>query len=259
MSHHLLEQVDHRSYPPPRGPWVMTQTWEELLFAHWSFAPEQVQALLPEPLEIDTFDGKAWVAVVPFLMTGVRPRFCPAVPYLSRFLELNVRTYVRLGDASGVFFFSLDAANPVAVEVARAWFHLPYMNALMRMSSMGQQQIYQSRRRDRRGGEAELSVSYCPAGDPFQAQPGSLEHFLTERYCLLAERDGSIIRGDIHHVAWPLQEAEAQFTTNTMLAPLGLKSEGEPHLLYSKSIETIEWAPRRLQTREDRGSVAEDF
>ena len=118
----ILQEVAHRPWPRPAGPWVMAQSWHDLLFAHWPVDSERVRPLVPDRLEIDSFDGQAWLAVVPFRMTGVRLCGTPAVPWLSAFPELNVRTYVKYGGKPGVWFFSLDAGNPLAVVIARAWF-----------------------------------------------------------------------------------------------------------------------------------------
>src|SRR6266568_4326072 len=131
----VLKQIAHRPWPLPVGPWVMAQRWHDLLFAHWPVPAAELQHHIPTPLTIDTFNGQAWLAVVPFRMSGVRLRGTPAVPWLSAFPELNVRTYVKCEGRPGVWFFSLDAGNPLAVAIARAWFHLPYFRARMRCSN----------------------------------------------------------------------------------------------------------------------------
>ncbi|GCE22874.1 YqjF family protein [Dictyobacter kobayashii] len=125
----ILQAIQHRNYPLPQGPWIMKQSWHELLFAHWPLAPATLQALLPDGFKVDTFEGEAWVGVVPFRMSGVRPRGLFAVPSLSNFPELNVRTYVSRDGQPGVYFFSLEAANPIAVALARSIFHLPYFRS----------------------------------------------------------------------------------------------------------------------------------
>ena len=129
--HRALTETAHRPWPLPTGPWIMSQSWHDLLFAHWPIDASHLRPLIPAALEIDKFQGEAWIGVVPFRMSGVRLRATPALPTLSAFPELNVRTYVTHGGKPGVWFFSLDAANAIAVSVARAWFHLPYFNARM--------------------------------------------------------------------------------------------------------------------------------
>src|SRR5205085_2868467 len=213
----ILTQVAHRPWPMPRSPWVMTQTWHDLLFTHWRIDRRSLAARIPGPLDLDTFDGEAWLGIVPFHMTNVSPRWVPPLPWLSVFAELNVRTYVRVNGTPGVYFFSLDAANAVAVAVARVVCGLPYYLAAMEVKREGAVR-YSSRRRAMRGGAAEaFAASYGPAGPVFEARAGTLEYFLTERYCLYTcDARGAAWRLDIHHPPWRLQPAEADFRLNTM-------------------------------------------
>jgi uncharacterized protein YqjF (DUF2071 family) len=243
--HPSLKFVEHRPWALPAGPWVMAQNWEDLLFAHWPVVVEKMRELVPRELEIDTFEGRAWVGVVPFRMSGVRLRRAPATPGLSAFLELNVRTYVTAGGRPGVWFFSLDAANRIAVEVARRWFHLPYFYARMTARKNGRQVIYSSQRNDRRGSGKRLTARYEPLGERFHAKPGTLDYFLTERYCLYAQRpDGTLLRGEIHHAQWSLQAAAAEFDENTIAREFGVELRGIPLLHFSKLQEVVVWAPR---------------
>lgn len=247
----LFLATGHRLYPYPVSPWVMTQCWNDLLFAHWRFEPDIVQKLIPPALQIDTFGGAAWIGVVPFRMQRVRPRLTPTLPVLSDFLELNVRTYVTVGGVPGVFFFSLDASSLLAVEGARLWFHLPYYYAEMSMFDLAGGFRYRSKRIDKRGLAAELDVIYRPSGEVFTSQPQTLEHFLTERYCLYTiSGAGEILRAHVHHAQWPLQPAEAEFKTNTMLSPLGLEAVSKPVLHFSKKLLTVEWAPSVVQNND---------
>jgi uncharacterized protein YqjF (DUF2071 family) len=228
----------------------MAQNWEDLLFAHWPVPADVLRQGLPRGLEIDCFEGQSWIGIVPFRMSGVRLRGMPAVPGLSAFLELNVRTYVTAGGKPGVWFFSLDAANRLAVAVARAWFQLPYFYAQMRAEKEGAEVNYHSRRMDRRGRADRFEASYGPAGESFHAQPGTLEYFLTERYCLYARRpDGAIQRGEIHHPPWELQSARARIELNTMADGLGVAVLGEPLLHFAKLQRVIVWAPEIVGTR----------
>lgn len=224
----------------------MRMTWSELLFAHWQVEPEAVSRWLPKGLQVDTRDGKAWVGVVPFLMTDVSPRFCPALPWLSRFLELNVRTYVLCDGKPGVWFFSLDAANPVAVRVARKAFHLPYMDASMSsVRNSDGQFLYKSERTHRGEPPARLEATYRSVGESFRAQPGTLEHWLTARYCLYSsDRRGRLYRGEIDHEPWQLTNAEWSVTTNTMGKPLDFDLSADPHLLYAQPIRVRGWIAR---------------
>jgi uncharacterized protein YqjF (DUF2071 family) len=226
----------------------MEQKWHDLLFAHWSAPADALRRLIPEKCELDTFDGQAWISVVPFTMSGVRLRGTPAIPWLSAFPELNVRTYVSAGGKPGVWFFSLDAANPVAVEIARCWFHLPYFYSRMKSTAALEGIVYSAQRRDRRGRNERLEATYSARGTSFEAQPGTLEYFLAERYCLYAQKpDGTLLRGEIHHAPWRLQEARASFTANTMVENLGIVISGPPGVLqFSKLQDVIVWRPREV-------------
>lgn len=242
-----LNVTAHRPWPQPEGPWVMAQNWHDLLFAHWPVDVAVLRSKVPAQLEIDTFSGQAWMAVVPFRMSGVRLRWTPSLPWLSKFPELNVRTYVVKDGKPGVWFFSLDAGNFLAVAIARAWFHLPYFRARMSCEERDGWIHYKSERNGT-GWEAVLEGRYRPIGETFESKPGSLEHFLTERHCLYtADGEGRIIRGEIHHPPWTLQPAEIEFTTNTMSEAAGVSLPGQnPLLHFARRQDVVVWAPRRL-------------
>ncbi len=223
----------------------MAQQWHNLLFAHWRVPEALLWPHLPAELEIDTHEGQAWLAVVPFLMRGVRLRNTPAVPGASEFPELNVRTYVKRGGKPGVWFFSLDAANSLAVMVARAWFHLPYFHARMRCEGMSGWTEFQSERIHRGADAAMFSGRYRGMGKARQAKAGTLEHFLTERYCLYSfTAKGQLLRGEIHHRPWELQSAEAEIADNSMAAVLAAPLPGAPLLHFSSRQDVVVWAPR---------------
>jgi uncharacterized protein len=242
----ILDHRSHRPWPMPQAPWVMTQTWHDLLFAHWPVAPRVLEGSVPPHFPIDVFDGAAWIGVVPFHMTNVAPRGVPAVPRLSAFPELNVRTYVRVGDRPGVYFFSLDAGSAVAVRAARMLLNLPYYAASMTVMSTAAGIEYHSRREG--SGPATFAATYGPAGAPFFARAGSLEYFLTERYCLYnLDRRGKPYRLEIHHPPWPLQPARAGMLRHTMDAVNGLSLSPEPALLhFAKRQDMVAWLPARL-------------
>jgi uncharacterized protein YqjF (DUF2071 family) len=192
------------------------------------------------------FDGRAWLGVVPFRMSGVRPRYVPALPWVSAFPELNVRTYVTAGNKPGVWFFSLDAANPLAVWLARWTFALPYYTARMLVVHGNGRIRYASTRTHRGAPWAQFGAWYWPVGAVYQAMPGTLEHWLTERYCLyVANHRGHLWRGEIHHRQWPLQPAAAAIVTNTMTAPLGIALPcTTPLLHFARRQDVLAW---RLQ------------
>jgi uncharacterized protein YqjF (DUF2071 family) len=220
----------------------MFQRWHDLLFAHWPLAVERVRALVPPELELDTRDGAAWVAVTPFHMSGIRARGLPALPGTSAFPELNVRTYVRYADKPGVYFFSLDASNPLAVLAARTFFSLPYHLADMAIERVGDRFAYSSRRR---GGKAKFQAVYGPTGSASASSPGSLEHWLTERYCLYTVRDSRVTRVEIDHVPWSLQPASAEMKALDVAGAAGLPLSGSPALAhFSASLDVRVWLPR---------------
>lgn len=243
----------HRAWPVPASPWVMVQRWCDLLFMHWPLPPEAVRRLLPLTLSLDTYDGAAWIGVVPFRMENVRPRLLPAVPWLSAFPELNVRTYVTLHDRGvlkpGVYFFSLEAANPVAVALARALFKLPYFNADMQAQARGEGMDYASRRTHRAAPPAEFSARYAPAGPVYEADRHSLDSWLTDRYALYTtDRRGRPYIGEIAHPPWPLQPAQAEVRINTMAAAAGLRLPDAPPLLhFSRRIDMRTWPLRPVR------------
>ena len=228
----FLTVTAHRPWPLPERPWIMTQTWHDLLFAHWPVDRELLRAKLPPGLALDLFDGQAWLGVVPFRMTNVAPRGLPALPWVSAFPELNVRTYVTRGDKPGVYFFSLDAGNPLAVRTARTLFHLPYFSATMSVEPRDGGIAYDSRRINA-SPPADLVCRYRPIGAASAPVPGTIEHFLTERYCLYTLDGGFRARRlEIHHRPWPLQQAEVEIERNTMADAAGIRLPSIAPLLH---------------------------
>ena len=217
----------------PAGPVVMHQRWRDLLFLHWPVLPETIQSRLPPGLTADTFDGRAYLGLVPFTMRGVRPSFLPAVPGLSDFPEVNVRTYVhRGGRDSGVWFFSLDAANAIAVAIARTLFKLPYFHARMTVTTADGQIRYQSDRRRPEPTPAACDLLWRPSGDVRPATPGTLAYFLAERYVLYSAARGRLYRGRVHHTPYPLQSADVLRLDETLIAAAGFKPPTTPPIVH---------------------------
>ena len=250
--HPAFRHTDHRPFPLPDRPWLFRQTWNDLLFAHWPADAEALRPLVPASVQIDTFGGSAWVGVVPFRMTGIAPRGLPAVPWLSATAELNLRLYVTHRGTPGVWFVSLDAASAPAVWVARNFFHLPYFHADMAARREGESVVYRSaRRRPERTAAVALEATYRPTSGVFRSRPGTLEHFLTERYCLfttlpapgepVGSPRGRLLRGDIHHAPWPLQRAAAEFAVNTVASAQNVALEGAPLLHFSRALQVALW------------------
>ncbi len=246
----ILRTTAHRPFRLPDRPWTMTQRWNHLLFAHWRVDPGAIAGLLPDGLMPDTFDGYAWVGVVPFGMDRIRLRGMPEVPGTTAFPELNLRTYVRESDSnlSGVYFFSLDAGNPLAVMVARLAFHLPYYWARMRMElprNSGGSELrpwieYRSERLFA-SPKVRFRARYRSLGEPCA---GAMEQFLTARYSLYTgDGRGNLLRGQIHHLPWPLETAEAEFELNELPEAHGIELPKEPPLLhYSRELAVYVWA-----------------
>jgi uncharacterized protein YqjF (DUF2071 family) len=222
----------------------LRQVWHDLLFAHWPVPAATLRPLLPAGLTLQEFGGSAWVAVTPFWMSGIAFRGFPPLPGVSRFDELNVRTYVIREDRPGVWFFSLDAGNRLAVLVARRLYGLPYVSARMWHRAEGDAVVYHAQRADGAGFDAR----YGPIGPPAPSVPGSLEHWLTERYCLYAPgREGGLYRAEIHHAPWSLQTAQAGFSRNQLAHASGIHLDGEPALLhFSRRLEVLIWSRERL-------------
>jgi hypothetical protein len=227
---------------------VMRQKWRDLLFVHWAVSPQEIRPLVPPQLDLDLFEGAAYIGLVPFTMTGVRPVGLPPVWGLSSFHETNLRTYVRMGDRDpGVWFFNLEAANSIAVRVARALFHLPYHRARMFLE------------RERRGNQettspativyagvrqwpGPLPVSYTiratPCGQSRLATPGTLEHFLIERYILYAAGNNRLFQGRVYHTPYSVQSAILHSLDENLLSTWYLERPDSPPLThFSKGVD----------------------
>lgn len=220
----------------------MRQWWGKLLFMHWPIDVEILRPLIPSSLTIDTFEGQAWIGVVPFTMWGVRSPFVPPIPGLSAFHELNVRTYVHYDGVPGVWFFSLDANSAPAVWAARTYVHLPYFNARIRLEQRDESITYSSTR-TRSGAPPAMLETRWNIGDRIdQSTPGSLPFFLTERYCLYAARRDKLYRMRIFHAAWSLQQATLSSCSSSMVEALGVPSpHGEPLLHYANELKVDIW------------------
>lgn len=234
----------HCPWPRPGRGWSVFMGWRDLAFIHWRASVELLRKWVPEELEIERFDGTGWIGVVPFRMEGIRRRWLPAVPGLSAFLELNVRTYVRRDGKPGVWFFSLDAAHKTAVKVARKRFCLPYYLARMSADGIGDGGVrYRSRRVHEGAPAAEFVGDYWPTGEAARSKAGTLEYFLTERYCLYAQAaDAKIRRGEILHEPWALAPGAVEIERCTMLSPLGMAMPTEkPVVHFARKLDVVAW------------------
>lgn len=247
-----LQRIDHRPWPLPERPWVMRMDWNDLAFLNWPVPAGTMAALLPAGMVLDTHDGMAWVGVVPFAMGNVGPH-APLlhrlrIPGINDFLECNVRTYVTMDGKPGVFFFSLDCESRLAVEAARRTFGLNYFRAQQSVSRAGDEVVFASHRNDPRLAGGNFVAAYRPTGPVYRSQPGTLDHWFTERYALYAVSPrGKIVRGDIHHLPWPLQPGSADISTSTVTVAHGLPVHGEPIVHFAKHISVRAWAPVEVQ------------
>lgn len=239
----ILAASRHRPWPTPGSPWAMRQVWSDLLFAHWPAPVSQLESMLPAGLTLDTWEGEAWVGVVPFRMPYLSIRGLPNVPPFMRLLEINVRTYVRVDDKPGVYFFSLDADNPVAVEVARRWYSLPYLNARFDCDFAADRVRYEVVRTDQRAAPGAFSATYRPTSAAEVPEPGSLADWLTARYALYtSNRRGRILRGDITHQPWKLAPAEAEIEVNTLAQSHGITlADTTPLLHFASRLDVLAW------------------
>ncbi len=235
----VTDQVSHRPWSLPKTRWVLFMRWHDLLFLHWAIRLELIQPLIPREIELDTFDGWCWIGIVPFHMSSVRPRYFP-IPFA--FPELNVRTYVKSRGRSGVWFFSLDAANWLAVRAAR-WLGLPYYGARMSVELEAGAVHYESIRAHKNAPPAEFKASYRSTGPIYSSVPGTLEHWLTERYCLYAAaKPDQVVYGEIHHPPWPLQPAEVELRVNTMTQQIGVELPAtKPICHFARLQEVVAW------------------
>jgi len=200
------------------------QRWSELLFVHWTFPIEAVRPLVPADIELDPWDGRMYVGLVPFRMFGIRPWWLPRVMALD-FLELNCRTYVHHRGRPAVWFFSLEASSWLAVEAARMGWSLPYHHAEMSVAREGAHVTYASRRI---GSEARFAASYDVGAELGPSVPGTLQHFLLERYLLLSRRGSRIYEGQVHHTPYPAHAARIGEMSQSLLTAAGLPLVGEP-------------------------------
>jgi uncharacterized protein YqjF (DUF2071 family) len=238
----VVGETGHRLWPLPDGRWIMAQTWDDLLFAHWRVPASALRKLVPSGLELDEFDGSGWLGITPFVITGFRLRGTFPAPWLSTFPEINVRTYVTADDKPGIWFFSLDTSSRLAVEAARRTYRLPYYRARMSVTRSGDWIEYSSNRAETSTQPFVFRGRYRPAGEADPPDSGSLAHFLTERYCLYAAEGEALFRAEIHHPPWPLQPAEARIELNTMPPEPVSLPEDEPLLHFSARQDVVIWA-----------------
>jgi uncharacterized protein len=235
---------------------LMKQRWADLGFFHWAVDAEALRGRLPPGIEVDTFEGRAYVGIVPFTVTGARPTGLPPLPFVSDFHEVNLRTYVHhAGRDPGVWFFTLDASNAIVVQTARALYKLPYRHAQIEMAvedaadgaarAADRRRWIQFTSRRVKGDRPELETRYGPAGAPQPAAPGTLEHFLLERYVLYTESGGKLYRARVHHEPYPAQPAVVPLLRENFLPTIGLSRPERPPLAHYAHEVHVEVFPLR--------------
>ena len=240
----------------PEGAPVMRQDWWDLLFLHWKVKPDVLRRRLPPALDLDTFEGRAYVGIVPFTVSGARLSWLPPLPFLSSFHEVNLRTYVhRRGGDPGVWFFSLDASSALAAQAARLWYRLPYRSARIEFEVAPSDPA--PNRAERRwirfssktvdSDPPDFAARYGPAGAPEPAAPGTLEYFLVERYALYTVEDDHLLKARVFHQPYPLQPAAVESWQERLFTSAGLDSaEGEPLAHYARGVNVEVFPPRRV-------------
>lgn len=242
-----LKVTDHRPFPLPKTPWVMEQVWNDVLFMHWPVPVEVMEKHIPSQLNLDTYNGTAWIGIVPFWISKMRVRGLPPIPFMNSMDELNVRTYVEYEGRKGVYFFSLDANNPFAVAGARMLYFLPYLNASMHVTQGEGTVKFESRRKSSIPDKESFFAYYKPASNPYISVPGSLDEWLTERYCLWVTKGDKVFRGDIHHTKWQLHEAVSEIQYNSMASFLPREHfQKKPLLHYSPIKHAFFWPLKRV-------------
>lgn len=239
----MMKKQDHRSWPVPSKNWIMRQTWRNVFFAHWPVLPERLRPSIPSTLEIDTYQQMAWIGVVLFEIEGIYFRGLSPISVVHKFPEVNLRTYVQHKGKPGVFFLSLDVGNWASLVISKRWYHLPYRNAKISYRKEGSTFHCQSVRKGKSTIPITMKGSFTPNSESYYPEEGTIDHWLTERYCLYSlDRRGNIYCGDIHHKPWLLQKAQAVISDNTLPTPFGIDiSEVEPILHFSKGMDTLFW------------------
>ncbi|WP_144460617.1 YqjF family protein [Siminovitchia fortis] len=242
----IYNKSAHRPLPLPPNNWIMRQAWRDVLFLHWPIQPEQLRPFIPSLLEIDTYDGAAWIGIVAFRMEGIYFRGLSFFSVVAPFSEVNVRTYVKYKGKPGVFFISLDVNDWASLNIAKRWYRLPYHSADIAIRRKGSTIFYESVRKNQ---PARFEGCCTPKQEEFFAANGTLEHFLTEKYCFYtAGNKTDVFHGDIHHPPWPLQRAEFQTERNTLFSPLNLDISGEaPIVHFSKGVDSLMWNVMKLK------------
>jgi uncharacterized protein YqjF (DUF2071 family) len=244
----VLNETTHRPFSLPEKKWIMRQSWRNLLFTHWPISPEVLRPYIPSQLQIDTFNDRAWIGVVVFVMEGIYHRYLPTISLTPTFSEINVRTYVRYNGKPGIYFLSLDVNDLASYTIAKRWYHLPYSLASISYQQEGPTFHVKSIRKAKTNIPIEFKGSYSPNQDVFYAKKETLEHWFIERYCLYSnDNRGNMYCGDIHHRPWPLQTVNTKISMNTLFSMFSFNVSEENSLSsYSRGVDTLIWNIKKL-------------
>jgi len=242
--HQALQFTEHRPFPLPDRPWVMRQRWDDVLFLHWPVPPNVLRPHIPDELELDLYDGTAWIGIVLFEVNGLRGRFFPPIPFANTFPEVNVRTYVKKNGKQGIYFFSLDTSNKLAIKAARTAYSLPYFYANVSLKRSETEVNFSSIRKERGMPRESLQVTYRPKGVEVPNEESSFQHWMAERYCQWTLFGNELFRTDIHHRKWVFESVDIELTLNTMAQYIPRDCFSKtPIAHYSGSKNTLFWLP----------------
>ncbi|MGM7723666.1 YqjF family protein [Metabacillus sp. Hm71] len=245
----LLNDFIHRPFPLPSKKYIMRQTWRNLLFLHWPIPLEKLRPYIPSALQVDTFNGSAWLGIILFVIEGIYPLGLSSVSLTPSFPEINVRTYVTCNGKPGIYFMSIDVENWASLKIAKNWYHLPYHSAEISFRKEGQTFHCHSIRKGNESAPISFMGKYVPVSEVYCPKEGTLDHWLTERYCMYSSKKGvNIFCGDIHHRPWPLQKAEVEVVKNTLFTPYQFDlSEVTPIAHFSTGVDSLIWNIKKVQ------------
>lgn len=237
----------HKGTDLPNLPWVMKQTWHDLLFAHYPVKLELLQKLVPPVIQLDSYNGSAWIGIVPFHVQNHRARLLPPIPGIDRFSQLNIRTYVTVNGKRGVYFIRVDMNHLIAGVLAKTFYYMPFQAATIKMKQNDQTIHFNSQKNGQH--QFEFQCKYKPITLPFYAAKGSFEQWLVERYSFYAlNKKGEVVRSDILHDYWPLQLVEGEISNHSILLNVGIQvAKDEPILHYAKKMEALLWPVVRVK------------
>ena len=240
-----LTETKHRPFPMPKAPWILTQVWNDMLFLHYQYPSSLIRQFVPQDLELDIYEGKAWISIIPFKVTNMRLRGLPLFPYLHSYLELNVRTYVKYNNIPGIYFFSLDADKLLAVLSANIGLGLPYKKAHMSFFQEDNDFFIKSKRIGSVP-SYQFDAHYHRHKMLYEPLPNSLDAWLLERYSMYSIWGSYIVRGDIHHDQWKVSMVNADIINNTLLDFLRDDASyySSTHMHYSRRKRFLFFPPK---------------